>query len=312
MQCFNRISGWLCLDKPEGISSNFAMVKVRRIFGEKTGYVGTLDPFATGVLPIAVGEARKFIPYVDETKKVYVFTVQFGKTTDTLDKCGCVTGETGCVPSVQQLQGVLPKFTGKITQMPPAFSAIKINGVRACDMARSGKQVELKPREISVFSLDIVEDNLSRRQATLAVTCSKGTYVRSLARDIAEELGSLGYVTELRRNQAGFFSIQNAITLENLSKIKDTRELIRVLSPLESPLDDIPALFVKEFDAIKLQRGLHVFIENRGFLSGAVKVFDVENRKFYGVGDLSDHGELKAVRMCIDETNKGVIDVDSK
>lgn len=312
MHYLNQVSGWLCLDKPEGISSNFAMVKVRRIFGEKTGYIGTLDPFATGVLPIAIGEARKFIQYTNESEKVYVFTIEFGKTTDTLDKYGKVINETSYIPSIQQLHNVLHEFVGKISQMPPAFSAIKINGVRACDMVRNGKEVNLNSRDVSIFSLKVIEDHLDRAQVTLEVSCSKGTYVRSLARDIAEKLNSLGYVTALRRTRSGFFSINNAISLENLSKIKDTKELIGVLSPLESPLDDIPALYLKEVDAIRLQRGLRVSVDDVGFSSSIVKVFDVENRRFYGLGRLSDHGELSAVRMCIDEINKGVKDVDSK
>ncbi len=312
MRYLNQLSGWLCLDKPEGISSNFAMVKVRRILEEKTGYIGTLDPFASGVLPIAVGEVRKFIQYTNETEKKYIFTMVFGKSTDTLDKNGQIIAETSAIPTVQQVMEVIPSFMGKITQVPPAFSAIKINGVRACDMVRRGKSVELKPREIQIFDLKITNDNLRNAEITLEVTCSKGTYVRSLARDIAEKLGSLSYVKELRRTKAGFFSINNAITLEKLIEMKDTNKLTSVLYPLESPLDDIPALYVEEEEAVKLQRGLCISVEREGSEASVVKIFGNKTRKFYGVGRLSEHGVVNAVRMCIDEASKGVKDVDSK
>ncbi|MCR5225319.1 MAG: tRNA pseudouridine(55) synthase TruB [Alphaproteobacteria bacterium] len=304
MQYLNQLSGWLCLDKPEGISSNFAMVKVRRILEEKTGYIGTLDPFASGVLPIAVGEARKFIQYTNESEKKYTFTIVFGKTTDTLDRNGQIIAETSVVPSVEQVKGVILSFLGTITQVPPMFSAIKINGVRACDRARKGEKIDLKSREVHIFDLRIVEDNLASAEITLEVACSKGTYVRSLARDIAEKLGSLSYVKELRRTKAGFFSINNAITLEKLIEMKDTSKLTGVLYPLESPLDDIPALYVKEEEAVKLQRGLCISVEQEEPTSSVVKIFGNETRKFYGVGRLSEHGVVNAVRMCVDEANK--------
>lgn len=312
MHYLNQLSGWLCLDKPEGISSNFAMVKVRRILEEKTGYIGTLDPFASGVLPIAVGEARKFIQYTNEAEKKYTFTVVFGKTTNTLDRNGQIIAETSVIPSVGQVREIIPSFLGTITQVPPMFSAIKINGVRACDRARKGEKVDLKSREVRIFDLRIVGDNIADAEITLEVACSKGTYVRSLARDIAEKLGSLAYVKELRRTKAGFFSINNAITLEKLIEMKDTSKLTGVLYPLESPLDDIPALYVKEEEAVRLQRGLCISVERGNSMSSVVKIFGNETRRFYGVGRLSEHGVVNAVRMCIDEASKGVKDVDSK
>jgi len=312
MHYLNQLSGWLCLDKPEGISSNFAMVKVRRIFEENTGYIGTLDPFASGVLPIAVGEARKFIQYTNESEKKYTFTVVFGKTTNTLDRNGQIIAETSVIPTVERVREIIPSFLGTITQIPPMFSAIKINGVRACDRARKGEKVDLKSREVCIFDLRIVGDNIADAEITLKVTCSKGTYVRSLARDIAEKLGSLAYVKELRRTKAGFFSINNAITLEKLIEMKDTNKLTGVLYPLESPLDDIPALYVEEEEAVKLQRGLCISVERESSEASIVRIFGNETQKFYGVGRLSEHGVINAVRMCIDEANKGVKDVDSK
>lgn len=296
----NNINGWLCLDKPTGMSSNAAISKIKRIIKTRMGYIGTLDPFATGVLPIALGEARKFIPYVNEKEKTYVFTVVFGISTDSLDIDGQRNGKSDKVPSKDELAAILPTFLGCQRQIPPKFSAIKIKGQRACDLTRQGKEVSLTAREISVFSLDLLCESLEdSREATLRVTCSKGTYVRSLARDIAEKLGSLAYVKSLRRTQSGFFSINNAITLEKLEKIEDTNGLVGSLLPLESPLDDIPALYLSEDETKRLQNGLCVPYDCRGASDSNVLVFEGSGKSFRGIGYLSSNdGTVRAVRMC--------------
>ncbi|MDR0968106.1 MAG: tRNA pseudouridine(55) synthase TruB [Holosporaceae bacterium] len=334
------ISGWICLDKPAGMSSNAAMIKVRKILGENTGYVGTLDPFATGVLPIAVGEARKFIRFVEESEKEYVFTVVFGKTTDTLDKDGEIVATTDNIPNAKAISDALSKFVGEIEQIPPAFSAIKINGRRACDRVRNGESVELKSRRIRIFELEMIQEssllssasshlrhceedevrrgNLEKnerqdarllrrpaprndvsgeiREITFRVLCSKGTYVRSLARDIAEKLGSLAYVKTLRRTKSGFFSTNNIISLEKLIEINDTSKLNEVLASVESPLDDIPALYLRSESVVKLRNGLKVSYECFEESSN-VKIFDDESGKFCGIGFVSDDGLIKPVRM---------------
>ena len=292
----NKLCGWLCLDKPEGISSNFAMIKVRKLLKELCGYVGTLDPFATGVLPIAVGECRKFIPYVEEAQKIYEFTVVFGKTTDTLDRCGKITEEKQTILKISEIESVLSEFLGEIQQVPPLYSAIKFNGRRACELAREGKNLELKPRKIKIFSLELLKFS-SPNKASFRVECSKGTYVRSVARDIAEKLGTIAYVDELRRLKSGFFSINHACTLENLEKIKDNAELAAVLINMESPLDDIPALNVIDEHIAKLRNGLKIQM-NPPKISSNVRIFDENSGKFAGIGYLSADGELKAVRMC--------------
>ena len=290
------ISGWICLDKPSGMSSNQAMVKVRKIFGCKTGYVGTLDPFATGVLPIALGETRKFIPYISETQKTYAFTMEFGNTTDTLDKDGKITETSPKIPKKNEIAEVLDFFLGNQDQMPPIFSAIKIKGKRACDRVRSGETITLSTRKIHVFSISLtgVRDN----EADLEVTCSKGTYIRSLARDIAEKLGSVAYVKSLRRKKSGFFSINDAITLEKLLQIKDTDKSLHYLFSQESPLDDIPALCVNKDNVVKLQNGLYIPYVDEKLGSTNVLIFEDPAGKFAGIGFLSEDGVMIPVRMC--------------
>ena len=293
----NDISGWICLDKPSGMSSNRAMMKVRKMFGCKAGYVGTLDPFATGVLPIALGETRKFIPYVSETQKNYIFTMEFGSTTDTLDKDGEITETSTKIPNESEIAEILSSFLGDQDQMPPIFSAIKIMGKRACDRVRSGEVVMLSSRKVHIFSISLIA--IRNNEADLQVTCSKGTYVRSLARDIAEKLGTVAYVKSLRRIKSGFFSINNAITLEKLLQIKDTSVSLCCLLSHESPLDDIPALRVSKNDVVKLQNGLHVSCANERLGSTNVLIFEDHGGSFAGIGFFSDDGTVKPVRMCV-------------
>ena len=293
------MDGWICLDKPKGISSNFAMIKARRILGEKTGYVGTLDPFATGVLPIAVGRARKFIQFVEDGIKEYEFKVVFGTSTDSYDETGKICETTKIIPTKDQIEKILPKFLGKIEQIPPKFSAIKINGHRACDLVRKNKSLEIPSRKIFIHDLQLL--NFSKNDsAKFRVRCSKGTYVRTLAVDIAQELGTLCYVKELRRIKSGFFSLDRAITLEKLMQIVDTSELDGSLFPLESPLDDIPALFLEMDYVSRLQNGLTVQLANSGVLSSNVKLFDSKNKRFRGVCFVSADGVVTAVRMYLD------------
>ena len=292
------IDGWICLDKPKGISSNFAMVKVRKLLNEKTGYVGTLDPFATGVLPIAVGRARKFIQFIEEGEKEYEFEVIFGTSTDSYDETGKVCKITKIIPTRNQIEKIIPKFLGEIEQIPPKFSAIKINGRRACDLVRQNKLVEIPSRKIFIHDLRLLSFS-ENNSAKFRVKCSKGTYVRTLAVDIAQKLGSLCYVKELRRIKSGFFSIDRSITLEKLVEIVDTSELDGNLFPLESPLDDIPALALEKDYVSRLQNGLAVQLANPEVLSSNVRLFDSESKKFCGVCFVSADGVVTAVRMYL-------------
>lgn len=292
------MDGWICLDKPKGISSNFAMIKVRKLLKEKTGYIGTLDPFATGILPIAVGRARKFIQFIEEGEKEYEFEVIFGISTDSYDETGKICKTTEIIPTKDQIEKVLPRFLGEIEQIPPKFSAIKINGRRACDLVRQNKLVKIPSRKIFIHDLQLL-DFSENNSAKFRVRCSKGTYVRTLAVDIARELESLCYVKELRRIKSGFFSIDRSITLEKLMEIVDTNELDDNLFPLESPLDDIPALALEEGYVSRLQNGLAVQLADSEILSSNVRLFDSESGEFCGVCFVSADGLVTAVKMYL-------------
>ena len=248
------VHGWLIIDKPQGMGSTDVVNLTRRLFNaKKNGHAGTLDPFATGVLPIAFGEATKLIPFVMDGEKEYEFVVQWGASTNTDDCEGEIVERCSLIPSKEDILSVLPSFLGEITQVPPAYSAIKINGQRAYKLAREGKDVEIPERKVTIFELDFLEE-LPNHQGRFRVVCSKGTYVRTLGRDLALKLGSLGYLQSLRRTKCGKFSLEDTILLEKLKKVVHTDTLKEVLLPLTS-LRDIAVLAVSEADAAKLRLG---------------------------------------------------------
>ena len=249
------VNGWVCLDKPLEMGSTEAVSKVRRLFdAQKAGHAGTLDPLASGILPIALGEATKTVPFMMEAQKVYRFTINWGISTDSLDREGEIVARSDVRPDVEAVRAALPAFVGEIEQVPPAFSAIKVDGERSYDLARAGEAVELAARPVTVHSLEIVEvpdaDHL-----TLAMRCGKGTYVRALARDLATALGAEGHVSELRRTHVGPFGEQNAITLEKLEDLVHRGAGQEALLPVETALDDIPVLAVTDEDAFRLSQG---------------------------------------------------------
>ena len=249
------VNGWVVLDKPAGLGSTTAVSIVRRLFNaQKAGHAGTLDPAASGVLPIALGEATKTIPYVTDGEKTYAFTVRFGQATDTDDAEGEVIAETDVLPDKEAVLKVLPSFIGEIDQVPPKFSAIHVNGRRAYDLARAKQEIELRPRRIRIDDLRLIEP-FNSLNACFEVDCGKGTYVRSLARDIAEKLCSLGHVTSLRRLRCAKFFIKNAFSLEYLESLEHSSNWTEVLLPVETVLDDIPALAVTQAQAAKLSNG---------------------------------------------------------
>ncbi len=249
------INGWLIIDKPRDMGSTQVVNLTRRLFNaKKNGHAGTLDPFATGVLPIAFGEATKVLPYVTDGEKEYEFVLQFGASTNTDDSEGEITEKSEKIPTQEEIEKIIPLFIGKIKQTPPMYSAIKINGQRAYKLAREGQSVDMPEREIEIFDLKLLE-MLPNRQAKFRVNCSKGTYVRTLGRDIAEKLGSKGYLQELRRTKCGKFSIDCAILLEKIKNIVHSDDLMRNLLPLETSLRDIADLAVSEADAARLKQG---------------------------------------------------------
>ena len=255
--------GWIILDKPVGIGSTQCVSRVKRALrdaGEakvKVGHGGTLDPLASGVLPIALGEATKLAGRMLDATKAYEFTIGFGVQTDTLDLEGKVIATSDHRPSLVAIEAILPRFTGPIEQVPPAYSALKVDGERAYDLARAGVEVELKTRAVTVHSLTVLEDGPD--QVTLAATVSKGTYIRSLARDIAVAADTVGHVTMLRRTKAGPFDLEQAISLDFLDDAAKARALTRVVLPLEAGLDDIPALPVTPDQARLLRHGQMLF-----------------------------------------------------
>lgn len=295
------LSGWIVLDKPEGMSSNSAMCKVRSFFGEKTGYVGTLDPFAQGILPVAVGEARKFIPYVNDSKKEYEFTIKFGEETDTLDRTGKIISCDGSIPTLLNVTEAIKPFIGKIEQVPPTFSAVRINGVRAYRLARKGvEKIEIRPREVEIFKLEITEENLKNTEVKFRCVCSKGTYIRSLARDISYKLGTYGHVVYLRRNRVNFISSEKAVTIDSISHLSYNRPEECLLLPCESTLDDIPALTLSDNDVLRLQNGLHVEIPFDFAKSEQLyKLFRLSDNRFAGLCKFGDFSKLVPVRMMV-------------
>ena len=259
--------GWIILDKPHGLGSTQAVSAVKRVLRQsgagkvKVGHGGTLDPLATGVLPIAIGEATKLAGRMLDSDKIYDFTVAFGVQTDTLDLEGKPVATSDHRPTWAQVEAVLPRFTGPIEQVPPAYSAILIDGQRAYDLARKGEAVEMKTRSVTIHHLqphpgDMPDDPLAPvQELTLAAHVSKGTYIRSLARDIALALGTVGHVTMLRRVKAGPFTLESAISLDKLNDAATGHGIAQYMLPLTAGLDDIPALPVTPDEALALRQG---------------------------------------------------------
>ncbi|MCC2977582.1 tRNA pseudouridine(55) synthase TruB [Sphingomonas sp. PL-96] len=254
--------GWILLDKPLRLGSTQGVSAVKRALRDggygkfKVGHGGTLDPLATGVLPIALGEATKLAGRMLDSDKVYDFTVQFGAQTDTLDLEGAVIAESDVRPTRAALEAVLGRFTGPIAQVPPAYSALKVDGQRAYDLARAGEEVVLKSRDVTIHALTIAQAGAGAlEEATLTAHVSKGTYIRSLARDIALALGTVGHVTMLRRVKAGPFGLETAISLDKLAELGKGHALAQALLPLRAGLDDIPAFSLTPDQAGRLRQG---------------------------------------------------------
>ena len=250
-----RVDGWLVLDKPAGVSSARAVAIARRLFNAaKLGHGGTLDPLAGGVLPLAFGEATKTVGLVMDGRKSYSFRLRFGTRTSTDDAEGEAVPTSDRRPSDAEITAILGDFTGTVEQVPPAHSALKIDGKRAYELARAGQAVAMKPRKVEIFALRLV----SRSEpdiADFAVDCGKGTYIRALGRDIAEALGSVGHIEALRRTRVGPFGENQAISLAKLEALGHIPARFEHLLPVETALDDIPALAVTEEEAARLRLG---------------------------------------------------------
>ncbi len=254
------VHGWICLDKPEGLGSTDAVTRVRRLFdAQKAGHAGTLDPLASGVLPIALGEATKTVPYLMEARKTYRFTVRWGEETASFDREGEVVARSDVRPSREAVEAALPAFVGAIRQVPPAFSAIRVDGERAYDLARAGQEVVLEPREVVVHAAAVTAQP-DADHVEIEVGCGKGTYIRAIARDLAAMLGAHGHVSALRRTRVGPFHADRAVTLEVLAEMVQGEPAHEALHPVETALDDIPALAVTAEDASRLAQGRSVVL----------------------------------------------------
>ena len=249
------VHGWVCLDKPLEMGSTEAVTRVRRLFdAQKAGHAGTLDPLATGILPIALGEATKTVPFMMEATKRYRFVINWGVSTDSVDREGREIGRSDVRPPVEAVREALAAFVGEIDQVPPAYSAIKVDGERAYDLARDGVEFELQSRRVTIHSAE-VSAAPDADHVEIAIHTGKGVYVRSLARDLARTLGAEGHVSVLRREAVGPFRAENAVTLDFLADLVHRGAASEGLLPVSTALDDIPELAVTEQDALSLRQG---------------------------------------------------------
>jgi tRNA pseudouridine55 synthase len=295
-----QLHGWIVLDKPPGISSTQALGKVRWLLNaDKAGHGGTLDPLASGVLPLAFGEATKTVNWAMDGRKTYRFRVKWGHETSTDDLEGEAGPSTGLVATQQDIEAALPQFIGAVQQKPPSYSAIKVSGERAYDLARAGEAVDLAARTVNIESLHI-ENYDPAGETTFIVQCGKGTYVRSIARDLGRSLGCLGHVTLLRRLSVGPFSEKDAISLEKLEELRhrppSENSLSGILRPLSTVLDGIPALAVMESEAARLKQGQRVLLAESESIPDAEAVLITHANVPVGLFKLENR-VLKAIRM---------------
>ena len=300
------VHGWVVLDKPSGITSTQAVAQVRRIFNaQKAGHAGTLDPLATGILAIALGEATKTVPYVQDAAKIYRFTAAWGESRDSDDAEGKVTATTDARPSREAIEAMLPRFTGTLDQVPPAYSAIKVDGERAYDLAREGEEVVLEPRQVQVFEARLL--GVTPDTAEFEILCGKGTYVRSWVRDIALALGTLGHVSALRRTRLGAWDEKTAVSLETLTPFMHSPAAFGYLRPLSTALDGIPALAVSGPDTVRIRSGNPILIRANifakmkdgfgdGELSGLTVFLKDEEGAPVALAEIAE-GELRPFRV---------------
>jgi tRNA pseudouridine55 synthase len=294
------VHGWLILDKPIKMTSTSAVNKLKRLFdAQKAGHGGTLDPLATGVLPIAFGEATKTMPYVVDGEKSYRFMVRWGEQTNTDDAQGTVIKTSEKRPSKESIKALLGDFIGSIEQTPPAFSAIHIKGERAYKLARRGEEIVMPTRLVNVHEL-VISNIPDNNHCELETTCGKGTYVRAIARDLGEKLGCYGHITELRRTSVGQFGEPMSISLDKLEELShsaaDREALLAKLLPVETALDDIPELAVNRNDAFRLKQGQSVLMRgaNAPIVTGSV--YATLQGTLIAIGEVS-RGELKPTRV---------------
>jgi tRNA pseudouridine55 synthase len=295
------VHGWVVLDKPVGMTSTHAVAVIKHLFtAKRAGHAGTLDPLASGCLPIALGEATKTVPFVFDGRKTYLFTVRWGEERDTDDAEGRVVSVNEARPSAMAIEALLPRFVGTIEQVPPRYSAVKIDGERAYDLARDGETVAIAPRPVTIHRLELFETP-DPDHSVFAAECGKGTYVRALARDLGRSLGTFGHVCALRRSRVGPFAEDDMISLERLESLchraaAGEGNLADLLLPVETALDDIPALAVSPADAARLHKGQAVLLRGRdaAVVRGMVQV--ASGGQFLAIAEV-DRGEIVPKRV---------------
>ncbi len=293
-----KLNGWLILDKPQGLISNQALNRVKRYFNpQKAGMAGILDPLATGILPIAFGEATKTVAHVVDSSKSYRFTVRWGQATDTDDADGQAIKTSEERPGRAAIEALLPRFTGEIMQTPPRFSAIKVQGERAYDLARDGEAFELQERPVHVMSLRFVEAP-DADTCVFEADCGKGTYVRSIARDLGDALGCYGHIAALRRTRVGAFVEEAAVALDQIEAAVAEGDLLldRFISPVEAALNGIPSLSVSRNDAQTLRRGHAILLRGQSapILKGSI--YALSDGVLVAIGEVAK-GEMHPLRV---------------
>ena len=298
-----KVSGWLILDKPVGVTSTHAVARVRRLFdAQKAGHAGTLDPLASGVLPLALGEATKTVPFVMDGEKRYLFTVRWGIQTTTDDTEGEACAISDVRPDEEAILAALPSFIGTIDQVPPSFSAKRVDGERAYDLAREGEVVELEPSSITIHDL-VYLGSPDEDRAMFEAHCGKGTYVRAIARDLGLTLGTRGHVTSLRRTQVGPFDEQVCVTLDQLEALNSPEACDAFLTPMADALGDLHEIQVVSGDAAKLRRGMSLLVRNHHTRSGIApshgeEAFAMDGDELVAIG-VMDYGKFLPRRVIV-------------
>lgn len=299
------MTGIICLDKQEHMTSFSAVARARRITGEKkAGHAGTLDPMATGVLPVLLGGTTRFMEFLPVHDKGYCARIQLGMTTDTLDTTGTVLTRSGVRVSKAQVERALAAFRGDILQVPPMYSALSKNGVRLYELARRGEEVERQARPVTIYRLELTEFDGQTQECTLNVLCSKGTYIRSLADDLGRMLGCGAVMSGLRRTYAAGFSLEDCVTLDTLSELAQQGKLSQCMIPLERALAAYPSLSVTQAQAVRFANGGALDADRLRFAEkrdGLYRVYS-PGRRFLGLGELPVDGDELKVRRVLQET----------
>jgi tRNA pseudouridine55 synthase len=293
-----KVDGWIILDKPVGITSTHALSIIKRLYkAEKAGHAGTLDPLASGILPLAFGEATKTVPYIMDGEKAYRFTVTWGVETNTDDSDGEMVNSSANRPTPEQIEAILPRFLGIIMQMPPQFSALKVQGERAYDLAREGEHVELQPREVEITLLNLISQ--TEDTATFEAECGKGTYVRALARDFGRLLGCYGHITALRRTRVGPFSEGEAASIPELQAAGEegphATDLVAMMQPVERGLSSLTAIPIGSHEAQRLKNGQSVMLRGRDAPIVLGQAYTTHQGKLIALVE-GENGELKPRR----------------